>query len=127
VDQTEDGVGAAQILRLGVTDWWRRVHGERGLLSQCPVRPMLVVVDQVLGQDPFEVPAAEDQHPVGALTSDGADEALGIGVARGALIGMRTIRMPSALKTSSKLEVNGTVALSRTTRRKASDEPRIPY
>jgi len=31
----------------------------------------------VLGQDPAEVPLAEDQHPVGDLGADGQHEALG--------------------------------------------------
>src|SRR5664280_1020193 len=53
------------------------------LLTQGPVRPVAVVVSHVLLQDSFEVPAAENQHPVKALTADGADEALGEGVCSG--------------------------------------------
>ena len=37
-------------------------------MTQGPVGPVLVAVDDVFGQDLFEVPAAEDQHPVEALT-----------------------------------------------------------
>ena len=41
------------------------------------MRPLHVVVRGVLGQDPAEVPLAEDQHAVGQLGADGQHEALG--------------------------------------------------
>jgi hypothetical protein len=44
------------------------------------VGPVRVVVLDVLGKDCFEVPAAEDEHPVEALAPDGADHALADGV-----------------------------------------------
>ena len=44
---------------------------------------VVVVVGDVLDQDSFEVPAAEDQPPIKSLTADGADEALGEGVGPG--------------------------------------------
>ena len=44
------------------------------------VRAFLVVVRRVDAEDVFEVAAAEDQEPVEALGSDGADEALGVSV-----------------------------------------------
>ncbi len=40
------------------------------------MRPVAVVVLNVLMGDSFEVAAAEDQHPVQTLTSDSPDEAL---------------------------------------------------
>ena len=66
----------------------------------------MVVVGDVLGQNSVQMSVAENQHPIKALTPDGADEALGEGIARGALTGLRMMRIPSALKTSSKLVVN---------------------
>jgi hypothetical protein len=38
---------------------------------------VLVVVIGVFGQDVVQMPFAEDQEPVGALTPDGADPPLG--------------------------------------------------
>ncbi len=42
-----------------------------------------VVVLDLLGEDGFEVAAAEDEHPVEALAPDGADHALADGVRPG--------------------------------------------
>src|SRR5664279_3197396 len=61
----------------------RAAQQERGLLTQGPVRPVSVVMGDVLGQDAFEVPTTEDQRSVEALTADGADEAFGEGVGSG--------------------------------------------
>jgi hypothetical protein len=44
-------------------------HRERRQLTQCPVWPVLVVVVHILGQDPFQMPPAENRHPVEALPS----------------------------------------------------------
>jgi hypothetical protein len=44
------------------------------------VRPFAVVIVDVGAQDVFEVATAEDQQPVETLGSDGADEALGVGI-----------------------------------------------
>ena len=44
------------------------------------MRPMAVVMIDVLGEDGFELTPVEDQHPVEALPTDRADEALGKGV-----------------------------------------------
>ena len=44
------------------------------------MRPMAVVVVDVLSEDGFELTPVEDQHPVETLAADGADEALGKGV-----------------------------------------------
>jgi len=46
---------------------------------------VVVVVGDVLGQDSFEVPAAEEQHPIKALTANRPDEALAEGVGSGEL------------------------------------------
>ena len=47
-----------------------RSTSSRSQLIQPSVWPVLVVVDHLLGQDLSEVPAAEDQHPVEALTTN---------------------------------------------------------
>jgi hypothetical protein len=68
VDQTEDGVAVPQLRRLRIADRWR-FHGERGLLSDCPVRQVVVVEGDVFGQDLFEVSTTADQRPVEELTA----------------------------------------------------------
>ena len=40
------------------------------------MRPMVVVMTDVLGEDGLEMTAAEDQHVVEALTTEGSDDAL---------------------------------------------------
>ena len=44
------------------------------------MRPLLVVVRRVLGEDRSELPFVEDQQPVQALAANGADPPLGVGV-----------------------------------------------
>ena len=44
------------------------------------MRPVAVVVVDVDAKDALELAAVDDQDPVEALASDGADEALGVGV-----------------------------------------------
>jgi hypothetical protein len=80
VDQTEGGITATQIPGLGITDVRRRFYVEWGQLTQGPVRPVLVVMDHVFGQDLFQLSMTEDEHPVEALSTYGADETLGVGV-----------------------------------------------
>jgi hypothetical protein len=41
------------------------------------MRPVAVVVLDVLVQHGFEVTSSDDDHPIKAFTADGADEALG--------------------------------------------------
>ena len=54
------------------------------LLGQGAVGTMIVIVPRVFGQDGGQMSSAEDEHPVGALASDGAHPALGLGVRPGA-------------------------------------------
>ena len=68
--------------------------------------PMGVVVVEVLDEYGLEVAAAQDEKPIEALSTYGADEAFGDGVRRGARTGVLMIRMPSATKTASKEKVN---------------------
>jgi transposase len=50
---------------------------ERWRLTECAVRPVLVVVRQVARQHFLEMPLTQDQHPVEQLTTYGADPAFG--------------------------------------------------
>jgi hypothetical protein len=59
---------------IGGDGWVRREQRERS------VRALAVVVGRVDAEGPLEVTAAQDQQPVEALGSDGADETLGVGV-----------------------------------------------
>jgi hypothetical protein len=81
-------------------------HRERGQLTQGPVRPVAVVVGHVLGQDVFEISTAEDEHPVEALTTNRPDEPLGECIDPRCSDRYADDPDASALKTSSKLEVN---------------------
>src|SRR5439155_1868810 len=56
----------------------RRRLCERWTLAKRTVRPMLVVVDRVDGEDALEMTPADDQDPVEALAAYGADPALGV-------------------------------------------------
>ena len=61
--------------------WCRRWLARlRWLQLERAVRPVLVVVLDVLAQDAFEVAAVEDQQPVQALGANGSDEPFGDGV-----------------------------------------------
>src|SRR5262249_10837107 len=55
-----------------------RMLAERWPLSECPVRPVLVVVPGVGREDVLEVAAADDQDPVETLAPDAADPAFGV-------------------------------------------------
>jgi hypothetical protein len=50
---------------------------ERWRLTECAVRPVLVVVRQVARRHVLEMPLTQDQHPVEQLTTYGADPAFG--------------------------------------------------
>ena len=51
---------------------------ERRPLVEQAVRPVLVVVQRVCGNDAFEVAASEDKEPVEALAPQRPDPALGV-------------------------------------------------
>src|SRR5664280_1287135 len=80
MDQSEGSITATHIAGLGIAEVRRQFYAERGQLTQGPVRPVLVVMDHVLGQDSLQMSTTEDEHPVEALSAYGADEALGEGV-----------------------------------------------
>jgi hypothetical protein len=70
------------------------------------MRPVGVVVPDVLMDDDFEMLTTEDEHPVQTFTPAVPTNRSAKALARGALTGVRMIRTPSALRTSSKLAVN---------------------
>src|SRR5437899_2734455 len=66
---------------------------DRRLLSERAVRPMRVVMRDVLAQRPLQVLARYDQDPVETLAPDAADLALRVDFARSAAIGARITLM----------------------------------
>ncbi len=89
---------------------FRRLRGRS--LIEGSVRPVSVVLVHVLGEDGFEMPAAEDEEPVQALSADRGDKPLADGVRPGAQIGVLMIRIPWLAKTASKDELNLGSAIS---------------
>ena len=83
---------------------WPRRHRQRRQLIQRPVWPVLVVVDEVLGEDRSRCRrpkiSIRSRHSRRMVPTKRSAKAL----ARGARTGVRMIRMPSDRKTSSKLE-----------------------
>jgi hypothetical protein len=75
------------------------------------MRPVAVVVLNVLMDDGFEVASTDDEHAIDALQVDGPDEAFGECIGPGTLIGVRMVRISSERTTSSKLVVNFGVAI----------------
>jgi hypothetical protein len=53
-----------------------RFDGPRlwAVLIQCPVRAMSMVIRQIVGQDPMQMPSVEDDHVIQTLPANGADE-----------------------------------------------------
>jgi hypothetical protein len=85
-------------------DYWLVVVG-RALLAGL-VRPVTVIVAGELAEDDVQVPVVVDQHPVGALSSRGANPPLGITVgSRGSRRGLAIVT-PLLAKISSKTLVN---------------------
>jgi hypothetical protein len=70
------------------------------------VRPMLVVMPNVVVKDCFEMMTAENERPVEALFPYGSYPPLRIRVSRGDRTGVLITSMPSETNTSSKLAVN---------------------
>src|SRR6266545_4349090 len=67
---------------------------------------MLVIMTNVDREGALEVPSIQDQHPIEALTADGADPSLDERVRAGCLCGRAIVRMPSERNTSSNAAVN---------------------
>jgi hypothetical protein len=68
-------------------------------LAQCPVRPVRVVVIDILTEDQPQVPLVGDQHPVQALAAALAIHRSAIAFARGARTGVLMIRTDEELET----------------------------
>jgi len=80
-------------------------QAQRGLLLQATVRPMPVVVEDVLGQDLLEMAATEDEKPVQALAACGANKALRDRIrSRGS---HRSLHYPDAVGAEHVVEADG--------------------
>ena len=83
MDQAADPIVAADPIdrddvRLAfVVGLWCAFPGRRSL-GECSVGPVLVVVERVVGQDVFELSAAEDEQPVEAFAAQTPDPAFGV-------------------------------------------------
>jgi hypothetical protein len=85
------------------------------------MRPVAVVVLDVLVDDGFKVTSAYDEPAIDALPANEATNRSAKALARGARIGARMVRMPWEQKTSSKLAVN---LVSRSLIRNLTGRPR---
>jgi putative intracellular protease/amidase len=78
VDESAKDVGSSDASGVGIGDRDRRFGDPRGApLIEGSVGPMPVVVIHVFREDDLEMTAAEDEEPVQALPTDGADKPLG--------------------------------------------------
>ena len=76
------------------------------LESKAAVRPMLVVMPDVVAKDCFEVVATENERPVGHSSRTVRTQRSAIAFARGDLTGVLITSISSEANTSSKLAVN---------------------
>ena len=74
------------------------------------MRPVLVVMGAIVGQDMFEMAATNDQHPVEALATNRADESLCKGICSGC--SRRSTDGPDALGTEYFVEAQGELGVS---------------
>jgi len=81
VDEAAQNVGSSELFGVDVADraashlgigWWALAEG--------PVRTVRVVVLDVFAEHNFKVTSSEDEHPIEALSPNGAHEALGDGI-----------------------------------------------
>lgn len=84
MDEAGQKIGSSYLGGVDVVDRRRsRIQHGRRTLTERAVRPLRVVVLDVLGEHCLEMTAPEDHHPVEALAPDGADHALADGVRPG--------------------------------------------
>jgi hypothetical protein len=95
----------------GIVGWW--------VLVQALVRAVVIEVANVAVEDAAGVSFVVDQHPVGALGADAADQPFRVAVAWGVRGGILTTSMPSEANTASKASVN---LASRSRIRKRTEE-----
>jgi hypothetical protein len=76
------------------------------LESKAAVRPMLVVMPDVVAKDCFEMMTAKNERPVGHSSRTVRTQRSAIAFARGDLTGVLITSIPSEANTSSKLAVN---------------------
>jgi len=92
-----------------------RFHGWMGapggrVLQQRPVRPMVVVMIDILAEDHPQVPYPGDQHPVQALAAGAADPAFRYSVRAGRLDGR--LDDPHAGRGEDRVECGGELGVS---------------
>lgn len=81
VDESPEAIGSSEVGEVGVAKKERGPTGRgRRALAEGPMRPVRVVMLDVLGEDGLEMPPAEDEHAIKALASESADDALADGV-----------------------------------------------
>ncbi len=104
VDEAAQAVRSSEPGRVDLYDRpMRRVEPRRCPLVDRAVRAVGIVV---LGEYDLQVTTAEDEHPVEARASNGAEHALADGVGRGAGTGVLMMLARSAAKTASRQAVN---------------------
>jgi hypothetical protein len=69
------------------------------------VRPVLIVVDLVLAQDPPQMGLVPDEGPVEELAAASADPAFGDAFMRGVWMLQSTVRIPAPATTASNAAV----------------------
>ena len=96
-------------------------------VRQALVRPTAVMVPGVLGKDFTQMPLAEDQHVVQAVTAQRARDSSANAFIRGDWTAERTTLAPAAWKTASK-EAPAHYVLRRPCRRAAGvgERPAVP-
>ena len=78
MDESAKNIGSSDASGVGIGDRGHCLGDQRGAsLIEGSVRPMPVVVIHVFGEEDVDMAAAEDEEPVQALPTDGADKPLG--------------------------------------------------
>lgn len=80
VEESAEPIGSSHLGRVGVAEERPNAWFGRRPLAKGAVRSMGVVVRGVLGKDRLEMAPADDEHPVEAFASEGADDAFTYGV-----------------------------------------------
>jgi hypothetical protein len=81
VDEAAQDVASSQLFGVEFADR-AAIHVDLGwwALAEGPVRTVRVVVFDVFAEHGFKMTSSEDEHPIEALSTDGAHESLGNGL-----------------------------------------------
>ena len=75
MDKPTEPIGPTQSLSVQMGDRnWLGGGDDRRALTEGPMRPMSVVVSEVVGENPLKLAAVEDEYPVEAFPTRGPDE-----------------------------------------------------